>query len=59
MEFKVVKINHDLKTLYLTKLIEADIEIQKKKSSVNYKRTSIRCVNYSYGVFIDLGGLMD
>jgi small subunit ribosomal protein S1 len=55
-----VKINHEFKTLlYLKALIEADIEVQKKKSSVNYKRTSIRrCVkNITYGVFIDLGGV--
>jgi small subunit ribosomal protein S1 len=32
MEFKVVKINHEFKTLlYLKALIEADIEVQKKE----------------------------
>jgi hypothetical protein len=54
------KINHEFKNVVvLTKLIEADIEIQKKKSSVNYKRTSIKVLKNttSYGVFIDLGGL--
>jgi small subunit ribosomal protein S1 len=34
-----------------------DIEVQKKKSSVNYKRTSIRRLKHIYGVFIDLGGV--
>jgi small subunit ribosomal protein S1 len=44
MEFKVVKINHEFKNVVVSHkaLIEADIEVQKKKSSVNYKRTSIR-----------------
>jgi small subunit ribosomal protein S1 len=43
MEFKVVKINEFKNVVVSHKaLIEADIEVQKKKSSVNYKRTSIR-----------------
>jgi small subunit ribosomal protein S1 len=40
MEFKVVKINHEFKTLlYLTKrLLKRILKYRKKKSSVNYKR---------------------
>jgi small subunit ribosomal protein S1 len=40
MEFKVVKINHEFKNVVVSHkaLIEADIEVQKKKSSVNYKK---------------------
>jgi small subunit ribosomal protein S1 len=46
MEFKVVKINHEFKNVVVShKADEADIKVQKKESSVNYKRTSIRrCV---------------
>ena len=42
MEFKVVKINHDFKNVVVSHkaLIEADIELQKKKLLENLKRTS-------------------
>jgi small subunit ribosomal protein S1 len=61
MEFKVVKINHEFKTLlYLTKLIEADIEVQKRNHWSITKGQVLEGVVKnitSYGVFIDLGGV--
>jgi small subunit ribosomal protein S1 len=61
MEFKVVKINHEFKTLlYLTKLIEADIEVQKRNHRSITKGQVLEGVVKnitSYGVFIDLGGV--
>jgi small subunit ribosomal protein S1 len=44
--------------LYHKALIEADIEIRKKKSSVNWQVLEGVVKNItSYGVFIDLGGV--
>jgi small subunit ribosomal protein S1 len=59
MEFKVVKINHEFKTLlYLKALIEADIEVQKRNHRSITKGQVLEGVkNITYGVFIDLGGV--
>ena len=63
MEFKIVKINHEFKNVVVSHkaLIEADIEGQKKRSSLNLKRSgtfegTVKNIT-SYGVFIDLGGV--
>jgi small subunit ribosomal protein S1 len=43
MEFKVVKINHEFKNVYLTKrLLKRILKSRKKKSSVNYKKGQVR-----------------
>jgi small subunit ribosomal protein S1 len=44
MEFKVVKINHEFKNVVVSHkaLVEADIEVQKKKIIGQLQRTSIR-----------------
>ena len=63
MEFKVVKINHELKNVVVSHkaLIEADIEIQKKEIIGQLEKGQVlegvvKNVT-SYGVFVDLGGV--
>ena len=59
MEFKV-KINHEFKNVVVSHkaLIEAGIEIQRKKSSASLKKDKyLKVVTPSYGVFMDLGGV--
>jgi small subunit ribosomal protein S1 len=61
MEFKVVKINHEFKTLlYLTKrLLKRILKYRKRNHRSITKGQVLEGVvkNITYGVFIDLGGV--
>jgi small subunit ribosomal protein S1 len=59
MEFKVVKINHEFKTLlYLTNAYEADIEVRKRNHRSITKGQVLEGVkNITSYIVFDLGGV--